>query len=65
MKQSFGRSRGKQVKIRLDITMDLPAEIAYMADQLGIYRFEQCTYDIDTHRLTASVTTTLYKEECA
>lgn len=62
MKKNCSRNRNEdRVTIRLDITMDLPDEIAYMADQLGIYRFERCTYDMDAHRITASVTTTLYK----
>ena len=46
----------------MDITVDLPAEIAKQAEQLGICEFEQCIYDPDTRRMTASVTTTFYRK---
>lgn len=63
MKQNYSRkSNDSKVTIRMDITLDVPEDIAYMAEQLGIYSFDRCTYDLDTRRLTASVTTTLYKE---
>ena len=46
----------------MDITVDLPAEVAEQAEQLGIYEFERCIYDPDTRRMTASVTTTFYRK---
>lgn len=46
----------------MDITVDLPAEVAEQAVQLGIYEFERCIYDPDTRRMTASVTTTFYRK---
>ena len=30
-------------------------------ERLGLYEFERCSYDESTRRLTASVTTTLYR----
>ena len=46
----------------MDITVDLPAEVAEQAEQLGIYEFERCVYDPDTRRMTASVPTTFYRK---
>ena len=60
MIQQFDRrKKDDSVKIRMDITVDLPVEMANELERLGIYEFEQCTFDEDSRRMTASVTTTL------
>ena len=46
----------------MNITVDLPAEVAKQAEELGIYEFERCVYDPDTRRMTASITTTFYRK---
>ena len=46
----------------MDITVDLPAELAEQAEQMGIYEFDRCVYDEKTRRMTASVTTTFYRK---
>ena len=56
------RAKDDSVKIRMDITVDLPAEVANEVERLGLYEFEKCLYDDSTRRLTASVTTTLYRD---
>ncbi len=56
-------AKDDSVKIRMDITVDLPAEVANEVERLGLYEFEQCSYDEDSRRLTASVTTTLYRSK--
>ena len=61
MIQQF-RPKRKGDEIRVKITVDLPAEVAEQAEQLGIYEFERCIYDPDTRRMTASVTTTFYRK---
>lgn len=62
MVQKFGhRTEDDSVKIRMDITVDLPAEVANEVERLGLYEFEKCSYDDASRRLTASVTTTLYR----
>lgn len=64
MVQKFGhRTEDDSVKIRMDITVDLPAEVANEVERLGIYEFEKCSYDDAGRRLTASVTTTLYRNK--
>lgn len=54
-------SKEDAVKIRMDITVDLPAEMASEVERLGIFEFEQCSYDGKTRRITATATTTLYR----
>lgn len=56
------KRKGDEIRVKMDITVDLPAEVAEQAEQLGIYKFERCIYDPDTRRMTASVTTTFYLE---
>ena len=51
-----------EIRVKMDIAIDLPAEVAEQAEQLGIYEFERCIYDPDTRRMTASVTTTFYRK---
>lgn len=46
----------------MDVTVDLPAEIAEQAERLGICEFDRCTFDEETHRMTASVTTIFYRK---
>ena len=46
----------------MDITVDLPAELAELAEQMGIYQFDQCVYDEQTRRMTASATTVFYRK---
>lgn len=48
-----------EIRIKMNITVDLPAEVA---EQMGIYEFDRCTFDADTHRMTASVTTIFYRK---
>ena len=63
MVQKFKPQRkDDEVRIKMDITVDLPAEVAKQAEELGIYEFERCVYDPDTRRMTASVTTTFYRK---
>ena len=63
MIQQFDRrKKDDSVKIRMDITVDLPVEMANELERLGIYEFEQCTFDEDSRRMTVCVTTTLYRK---
>lgn len=63
MVQNFKPQRkDDEIRVKMDITVDLPAEVAKQAEQMGIYEFERCVYDPDTRRMTASVTTTFYRK---
>ncbi|QNL44070.1 hypothetical protein H8790_11565 [Oscillibacter hominis] len=61
MQQFSRRPKEKSVCIRMDITVDLPEELANEAERLGICRFDECIYDEKTKRMTASVTTKFYQ----
>lgn len=63
MVQNFRPKRkDDEVRIKMDVTVDLPAEIAEQAERLGICEFDRCIFDEDTHRMTASVTTIFYRK---
>lgn len=49
------------VSIRLDITVDLPAEFASEVERLGIYRFDECVHDEDNRRMILSAATKFYR----
>ena len=53
-------SKDDEIRVQMDITVDLPAKVAEQAERLGIYEFERCVFNLDTCRMTASVTTTFY-----
>ena len=63
MVQKFkSKRKDDEVRIKMDITVDLPAELAEQAEQMGIYEFDRFVYDEDTRRMTASVTTVFYRK---
>ena len=33
-----------EIRIKMNITVDLPAEVAKQAEQMGIYEFDRCTF---------------------
>ena len=59
IQQFRSKRKDDEIRVKMDITVDLPAEVA---EQVGIYEFERCIYDPDTRRMTASVTTTFYRK---
>lgn len=63
MVQNFRPNRkDDEIRVKMNITVDLPAEAAKQAEQMGIYEFDRCTFNADTHRMTASVTTIFYRK---
>lgn len=62
MVKKFSKQAVKDaVRIRMDISIDLPAELANEVERIGICQFDKCTYDNDTRQMTASVNTTFYR----
>ena len=41
-------AKDDSVRIRMDITVDLPAEVANEVERLGLYEFERCSYNEST-----------------
>ena len=62
VQQFMPKRKDDEIRVRMDITVDLPAEVAKQAEELGIYEFERGVYDPDTRRMTASVTTIFYRK---
>lgn len=61
--QNFRPNRkDDEIRVKMDITVDLPAEVAEQAERMGICEFDQCTFDEATRRMTASVTTVFYRK---
>ncbi|MBQ2995786.1 MAG: hypothetical protein IJE22_00930 [Oscillibacter sp.] len=52
----------ESVSIRMEITFDLPAEMAEKVELLGFYEFEKCSYDQQARQMTVSAVTTLYRK---
>ena len=58
MVQNFRPNRkDDEIRVKMDITVDLPAEVAEQAERMGI-----CDFDEATRRMTASVTTVFYRK---
>ena len=62
IQQFMPKRKDDEIRVKMDITVDLHAEVAKQAEELGIYEFERCVYDPDTRRMTASITTTFYRK---
>ena len=52
----------KEVHIRLDMTFDLPKEMAEQLDLWGIRDFDSCEFDRDRCLLKLCAKTTLYQK---
>lgn len=46
----------------MDLTIDLPKEVADEAEHLGICDFDRCVYESDRRRLRIEYSTTLYRK---
>ena len=51
-----------ELRIRLDMTFDVPKEIADQLELWGFNIFETCEYDPTCRRLKMSASTTLYRK---
>lgn len=50
------------IKMRMDLTFDVPAELAEQIEIWGIYQFERCVYEEERRQLRLSACTTLYRK---
>lgn len=55
-------SKEDEVKIRMDLTIDLPKEVADEAERLGICEFDRCSFDPERRCLTIEFSTTFYRK---
>lgn len=50
------------IKMHMDLTFDVPAELAEQIELWGIYQFERCVYEEERRQLSLSACTTLYRK---
>lgn len=50
------------IQMRMDLTFDVPAELAEQIELWGIYQFERCVYEEGRRQLSLSACTTLYRK---
>lgn len=62
MQKSKPQRKDTEIKIEMNITVDLPVEVAEQTERMGIFEFDSCVYDENTRQMTASVTTVFYRE---
>lgn len=55
------KSKEDVVNIRVDITVDLPKEVADEMERLGICEFDRCLLDSDRRQLSATYSTAYRK----
>ena len=51
-----------KINLRMDLTFDVPSNIAEQLALWGIYSFDDCQYDAERKVLWLSASTTLYEE---
>ena len=51
------------INFRMDLTFDVPAEIAEQLELWGLHPFDDCRYDQERKLLKLSATSTLYRKE--
>lgn len=59
---SCDRTNRSALRIRLDMTFDVPEELAEQLELWGVHAFEDCEYDQEQQQLKMSAVTTLYRE---
>lgn len=67
MTQEFPRKKDwkpadSTLQIRLDMTFDVPEEIAEQLELWGLHTFQECEYDEEHQRLRMSAQTALYQK---
>ena len=56
------QSKEDAVRIRMELTIDLPKEVADEAERMGICDFDKCSFDSDRRCLVLDYSTTYYRK---
>ena len=56
------QSKEDAVRIRMELTIDLPKEVADEAERMGICDFDKCSFDSDRRCLVLDYSTTFYRK---
>lgn len=63
MIQEFPRKKKDDtIKMRMDLTFDVPPEFAELIEMWGIYQFERCEYDEQRQQMCLSASAELYRK---
>lgn len=52
--------KDESIRIRMELTFDVPAEIAAQLEMWGLYQFESCVYDEDRRQMKVTAGSTFY-----
>ena len=56
------QSKEDAVRIHMELTIDLPKEVADEAERMGICDFDKCSFDSDRRCLVLDYSTTYYRK---
>jgi len=62
IKQFPKLAKEEEVRIRMELTIDLPKEVADEAERMGICEFDKCSFDSDRRCLVLDFATTYYRK---
>lgn len=57
-----GSSADDEIKIQMELTFDMSAQIAEQLEMWGLYQFDRCTYDEKRRMLRVTVKSTFYRK---
>ena len=61
-RNSAAGQRHTDVKVNMNLILDVPAEFAEQIELLGIYQFDKCIYDQERKQISLSACTTFYRK---
>lgn len=57
-----GRDADDEIKIQMELTFDMPVQIAEQVEMWGLYQFDRCTYDEKRRMLRVTAKSTFYRK---
>lgn len=55
-------SADDEIKIQMELTFDMPTQIAEQLEMWGLYQFDQCAYDEERRMLRVTAKSTFYRK---
>lgn len=55
-------SADDKIKIQMELTFDMPAQIAEQVEIWGLYQFDRCVYDEERRMLRVTAKSTFYRK---
>lgn len=57
-----GREADDEIKIQMELTFDMPVQIAEQVEMWGLYQFDKCEYDEARRMLRVTAKSTFYRK---